>query len=361
MPGGNGGSVVGFTGAAFVLVLLTAMTLDVFSGFWDTLVENKGPVIMVALGLLIAWFSLRDDIGSSGAAGPLGRPGASGRGQLAGAPAQPRPSSTGMAPAGSKGSSGSGGATNRQQQERSGGGSGAGSKALSLRREDSASGKLGAPTDTPPRRRKVQGNVRNSTVEMVAVSTNGSSSKHGSGSGSMALVRADDASSALARTAGCTLMCSKPAGCGYRHACLDLGRRWMRCDKHGSHPLPPNGSVWREVVPEREAGGRSLRLCLAWEGTALDVTGLGACRGWDKEMTAAVCALLDSGRRVSGMCSQSPSFPMLRKWQEVAAMDYRAAARGRRLLSMFERWLAAKNGSGGSKPLAIEMGSRVEG
>lgn len=136
-----------------------------------------------------------------------------------------------------------------------------------------------------------------------------------------------------------------------------------------------------------------------------------------------VCALLHSGRRVSGMCSQvrlplvlailshvitsllagrpcqyacqhhwerawlpfschnqpaclptmsapttkllpslaapqSPSFPVLRKPQEVATMDYKAAARERRLWSMFERWITAKNGSG-SRPLAIEMGSRA--
>lgn len=50
---------------------------------------------------------------------------------------------------------------------------------------------------------------------------------------------------------------------------------------------------------------------------------------------------------------------MLHKWQEVAAMDYRAAARGRRLWSMFERWLANKNGGGSSRPLAIEMGRRA--
>lgn len=41
MPGGgNGGALIG---GAIVLVLLTMMTLDVFSGFWDTLMENKGP------------------------------------------------------------------------------------------------------------------------------------------------------------------------------------------------------------------------------------------------------------------------------------------------------------------------------
>ena len=55
---------------------------------------------------------------------------------------------------------------------------------------------------------------------------------------------------------------------------------------------------------------------------------------------------------------QSPSFPVLHKWQEVVTMDYKAAARGRRLWSMFERWITAKNGSG-SRPLAIEMGSRA--
>lgn len=49
--------------------------------------------------------------------------------------------------------------------------------------------------------------------------------------------------------------------------------------------------MWREKVPEREVGAGSLRLCLAWDGTALDVTALGACRGWDQEMTAAVSGL----------------------------------------------------------------------
>lgn len=56
---------------------------------------------------------------------------------------------------------------------------------------------------------------------------------------------------------------------------------------------------------------------------------------------------------------QSPNFPVLHKWHEVAAMDYKVAARSRRLWSMFERWLSGTNGSsGGSKPLAIEMGRR---
>lgn len=41
MPGGSGAALT--VGGACVLVLLTAMTLDVFSGFWDALVENKGP------------------------------------------------------------------------------------------------------------------------------------------------------------------------------------------------------------------------------------------------------------------------------------------------------------------------------
>lgn len=41
MPGSGAAALT--VGGAFVLVLLTAMTLDVFSGFWDALVENKGP------------------------------------------------------------------------------------------------------------------------------------------------------------------------------------------------------------------------------------------------------------------------------------------------------------------------------
>ncbi len=42
------------------------------------------------------------------------------------------------------------------------------------------------------------------------------------------------------------------------------------------------------MAPEREQSGGSLRLCLAWDGTVLDVTALGACRKWDQEMIAAV-------------------------------------------------------------------------
>jgi len=35
--------------------------------------------------------------------------------------------------------------------------------------------------------------------------------------------------------------CPKPLGCGYRHACPDLQRHWMRCDKHGHHAAPYDG------------------------------------------------------------------------------------------------------------------------
>lgn len=157
---------------------------------------------MVVVGLLIAWLSLRDDSGdASGAAGPRGRPGASGRGQLAGAAAQPYPAAPArMAPGGNGGGRGDeGGITRREQQEGSSGGSRAGNKALSLRREDSAGGKLGALADTPPRRRKVQGNVRSGAVEMVAVSSSSSIGGSRQGSGSMALVPADNTSGALAR------------------------------------------------------------------------------------------------------------------------------------------------------------------
>lgn len=49
------------------------------------------------------------------------------------------------------------------------------------------------------------------------------------------------------------------------------------------------------MVPEQDPGGGSLRLCMAWDGTALDVTDVGACRGWDKDMTAAVRACVGTG------------------------------------------------------------------
>ena len=53
---------------------------------------------------------------------------------------------------------------------------------------------------------------------------------------------------------------------------------------------------------------------------------------------------------------QSPAFPMLDKWQEVCAMDYAAAARGRRLWALFQRWLRGR--AGACRPLALEMGQR---
>lgn len=191
----------------------------------------RRKVIMVAVGLLIAWLSLRDDSGgATGAAGPLGRPGASGRGQLAGAAAQPYPSApAGMAPGGSGGGRGDeGGITRRRQQEGSSGGSGAGNKALSLRREDSASGKLGSFADTPPRRRKVQGNARSGGAGMVAVSGSGSfdGSRQGSGS-SMALVPADDLSGALARSE-CTRVVEVVPSAS-THGLLGLLQQFQQC------------------------------------------------------------------------------------------------------------------------------------
>lgn len=41
-------------------------------------------------------------------------------------------------------------------------------------------------------------------------------------------------------------------------------------------------SVWREDVDGH------LRLLLSWEGAVLDVTAVGRCRGWDRELNAAV-------------------------------------------------------------------------
>ncbi len=337
MPGRNGGGAA--VGGLVVILLLTAMTLNTFSGVWDAMMENKGPgarlgvcvsmcllgacsllvhqcpgfhaahpsplliVVMVIVGLLIAWFSMRDSSESNGVAGHAGGPSARGRGQLVGSRSQPHPSPPPwLAPAGSSGD-GSGTAT-RQQQEGSRSGGGAGSQALSLQQEGSTSGKLGSPADAPPRRRKVQGNLRSGAVAMVASSA--AAGKQGSESGRSALVLANDTSLALATSelgavvmlcnchaclacqtagaascfacpalllmqssrhpthkastnptappAGCTFLCAKPAGCGYRHACPDLGRRWMHCDKHGSHPLPSDGRC------DQSMGGRALGL-----------------------------------------------------------------------------------------------------
>lgn len=156
-------------------------------------------------------------------------------------------------------------------------------------------------------------------------------------------------------------------------------------------------SVWREDV------GGHLRLLLSWEGAVLDITTIGHCRCWDKELTAAVRELLASGRRPTGMCSRRRAFPMLQaragrgreggrrrrpgwhpllelgvqqlpvaalftpccphnlpqKGKELCRMDYRAAARSRRIWSAFQQWLRGRQGRQAAQPpLALEMASR---
>lgn len=150
--------------------------------------------------------------------------------------------------------------------------------------------------------------------------------------------------------------CPKPLGCGFRHACPDTQRSWMACDKHRQHPAPPEGSVWREAVPDGQPSAGSHRLLLAWDGRVLDATDLGQCRGWDRQLTDISAALLDSGTRAGGMCSQSHRFPRLEKSGELLRMDPRAAARGRQLWGVFERWLGRQQ-KARAVPLAAIAGA----
>lgn len=229
-PSGNGGGGAGAVIATFLFsALLLALTWNALSGWWDSLVENKGPgawlacgacltvlacrlesrrpptqqhvpallgpfpAVLVVLGLLIVWLNTRNgDDGSSLAASPAG-PGASGRGQLTGPVPRRRDSPASLPTADSGSGRGSGGSSGRLHHEGSGGGS---SGKTLMQREDSASGGLGTAAAT----RKVQGSKGTRLMEMVNLGAPASAIS-GSGSGSStALVPASDMSGALAKS-----------------------------------------------------------------------------------------------------------------------------------------------------------------
>lgn len=62
MPNSGSGGAATTTPAAWAATLGAAlfvafMTWDVLSGAWDAVVENKGPIVLVALGLAVVLFA----------------------------------------------------------------------------------------------------------------------------------------------------------------------------------------------------------------------------------------------------------------------------------------------------------------
>lgn len=346
---GNGEVAAG----AVLVAVLAAIGWSYLASLWASFLETCLPLLFVALALAAAsgWGFLGSNgdggLGGSGTAG--GRHAPPGRGwHMPGLP--PAPPAPAQQPGGPEGHNDA--AREQQKQPPSQG------QEQQLRRSSRNSSAL-EPVPQAAGQVLELARVKSSggagSRHVVTISP-GDSSKSTS---SQALVPQGDDSRALVMSAVASFSCPKPLGCGFRHGCPDAGRCWMSCDRHLRHPAPPDGSVWREAVPTDQPFAGSHRLLLSWGGRVLDATELGQCRGWDRQITDISTALLDSGTRVAGMCSQSHRFPRLEKFAELSTMDPRAAARGRRLWGMFERWLARKQ-RGSAAQLAAIAGAPAE-
>ncbi|KAL4425707.1 hypothetical protein ABPG75_009723 [Micractinium tetrahymenae] len=275
---GNGEVAAG----AIFMAILAALGWSFLASLWASFLENFIPFLFVALALAAAsgWGFLGlngNGVSFGGSTAATRRRPPPGQGSQAPGlpPALPPPQ-----PQRTRGGPGAG-----QQQQQQGQGQGQEQQLRRTRRGSSGRQLLeGAGQEVELAR--VSGSSGAGSRRIVPTAPGNGSASSSRSASSQALVPAADNSLALIEVA--SFSCPKPLGCGFRHGCPDTQRSWMACDRHSYHPAPPEGSVWREVVPDGQPSAGSYRLLLCWGGRVLDATELGHCRGWDRQITDIV-------------------------------------------------------------------------